>query len=857
VEVYPTNYLQRTSPTNLVLRNFSTKTQGGSTQPTTFNFWNSTGTTPTFPAANTFTITVDGNSSTHHAVLSDATRLNVFGRLETERYPPFVIDTKFNLILDNPVLDGSTVTVTTNAGNTAFANLSYPFSTTFSISNFNPAISVNQVGYSSASNWPKVANIYWNRGTNAQDDTYVGTGVLWDCDGQSNIYSAALTACPDNYWNAGISQKPYQKVKQFDFSSVTKPGLYRVYVTNMGCSVDFRIDQNVSLQIAQAAAKGCYAQRCGEAVGPPWISWSHVACHTGSCTFSNASNYHWVNTIPGWWPQGVTGNWGLAGATHVSNDFNRVYTEAWFQNEGSRACLGGHHDAGDFSIYLPSADEGGSMLIRAAEVFTGGKADNLGIPESGDGIPDLLQEGKKDVDQVYNGQDSDGGISFIFYPTGQKYENGDPGNYQTRNALFKNTLATYRAVHLLSLAASSPLMKQYYPVEATNYFVRAKLGYTWLTNMETIYGVTNAYQPGHFYSVDYGPADDRMAALTGMAMMDTANFNYYMNIATNWTPHLTQAGGCWKPWGWWQLYEGYGIAQQDIACSVLTGRVPQTNWNAYATYFAEITNDLQLACSTAIDRSTNCSFRTPFPSNTKSPQVFSYYFGPEMGIAIPLNYEVRKFYGQNISAVAVDSMVRTYDFECGQNPAQITRWSGLGLRSPLVNPDQWSRYTSGFGSHPGFIQGTLAQELGSAGDSGAAVTWPPTVAGGTDTAMPLYDRIGQDRYELGIEPTWPEWCYNLAGAVWNMGMAGYNAPSLTINYTGTAQVGQTLSLSASKPGIDLTQASYLWQISTNMISVLPTPKWTPTASGTQTLKLFISGRNGISYSATNDVTIAP
>jgi hypothetical protein len=90
-----------------------------------------------------------------------------------------------------------------------------------------------------------------------------------------------------------------------------------------------------------------------------------------------------------------------------------------------------------------------------------------------------------------------------------------------------------------------------------------------------------------------------------------------------------------------------------------------------------------------------------------------------------------------------------------------------------------------------------------------------------------------------------------------MGMAGYNAPSLTINYTGTAQVGQTLSLSASKPGIDLTQASYLWQISTNMISVLPTPKWTPTASGTQTLKLFISGRNGISYSATNDVTIAP
>jgi len=58
--------------------------------------------------------------------------------------------------------------------------------------------------------------------------------------------------------------------------------------------------------------------------------------------------------------------------------------------------------------------------------------DNLGIPESGDGIPDVLQEAKWEADFLAKMQDADGGFYFLVYPKDREYEsnvlpeNGDP-----------------------------------------------------------------------------------------------------------------------------------------------------------------------------------------------------------------------------------------------------------------------------------------------------------------------------------------------------------------------------------------------------------------------------------------------
>jgi len=348
-----------------------------------------------------------------------------------------------------------------------------------------------------------------------------------------------------------------------------------------------------------------------------------------------------------------------------------------------------------------------------------------------------------------------------------------------------------------------------------------------------------------------------------MAVAFPDKFNYFMNIATNWTPTLTQAGGTWK-WDWWPLYEGYGQAQLNIACSALTGRVPQTNWNAYASYFAAVTNDINTACNTVIAWSTNSSYRTPFAGNMKNYN-FSYYFGPESVLPVPINYELRKFYGQTPSPLSLDCVARCFDFECGQNPANITRSSGLGHYSPLVNPSQWARNAVGYGSTPGFIQGTLSPGYGSAGDSGNAVNWPPTgttlsPAGSKNAdnnqAIPCYQRIEQDRYSLSVEPTFPQWCYNQAVAVWNYGMASYPAPTVQITFTGTPTKNAATTYGMTVGGVDLTQAAYSWQFGTNFVSSVAAPVWTPAASGAQTV-IGQATVGGKVYSTSTNLTVAP
>src|SRR6185436_8108232 len=122
--------------------------------------------------------------------------------------------------------------------------------------------------------------------------------------------------------------------------------------------------------------------------------------------------------------------------------------------------------------------------VFAADSLPGvGALDNLGIPESGDGISDVLQEVKWEADFLAKMQDADGGFYYSVYPQNREYEydvlpeNGDPEVVWP-----KNTVATAAAVAALAQCASSPRFKQAYPQVATNYLAKAQLGWRFLTN---------------------------------------------------------------------------------------------------------------------------------------------------------------------------------------------------------------------------------------------------------------------------------------------------------------------------------------------------------------------------------------
>src|SRR6185312_5516682 len=129
-------------------------------------------------------------------------------------------------------------------------------------------------------------------------------------------------------------------------------------------------------------------------------------------------------------------------------------------------------------------------LVFAVDAVPGvASLDNLGLPESGDGISDALQEAKWEADFLAKMQDTDGGFYYSVYPQNREYEydvlpeNGDP-----QVVWPKNTVSTAAAVAALAQCASSPQFKQAYPQAATNYLAKAQLGWQFLTNAIAHYG---------------------------------------------------------------------------------------------------------------------------------------------------------------------------------------------------------------------------------------------------------------------------------------------------------------------------------------------------------------------------------
>jgi len=105
--------------------------------------------------------------------------------------------------------------------------------------------------------------------------------------------------------------------------------------------------------------------------------------------------------------------------------------------------------------------------VRADSLPGVASLDNLGLPESGDGLSDVMQEAKWEADCLAKLQDADGGFYYLVYPQLSEYE-GDilPENGQQQVVWPKNTAVTAAAVAALAQCASSPRFKQAYPQAA-------------------------------------------------------------------------------------------------------------------------------------------------------------------------------------------------------------------------------------------------------------------------------------------------------------------------------------------------------------------------------------------------------
>ena len=160
-------------------------------------------------------------------------------------------------------------------------------------------------------------------------------------------------------------------VQLADFSRLDQVGAYYVDVPGVGRSWTFSIRPDVYSRTCYLAMRAFYGQRCGTAVdlGGEFRGYVHARCH-------------------------------LKGEFHPSSG-----------RPGEAKQIGGWHDAGDYGRYVVNSAITMGTLLWAFELFGPRlRGIKLDIPESGNGVPDILNEARWNLEWMLLMQDEDGGV---------------------------------------------------------------------------------------------------------------------------------------------------------------------------------------------------------------------------------------------------------------------------------------------------------------------------------------------------------------------------------------------------------------------------------------------------------------
>lgn len=246
-----------------------------------------------------------------------------------------------------------------------------------------------------------------------------------------------------------------EDVFSFDFSALKTPGTYHAYIPGLGISFPFKISPNVLDRAAYATAHALYYQRCGTALAEPYAEKRFVR----PVDHEYESNGRKIDA-----------------AYHESLAGSPLYA-----GEAAGAMTDGHggwHDAGDYGKYVPTAAAALWYLFTAYDIdphrFSDG---SWNIPESGNGIPDILDEARWEVDWLMRMQRSDGAVYHKL--TSQKWFEGMPQDESNPRYFFEcTTHDTASAAAIFARAAA--LWKPYSEATAELYLQRAQKAWSFL-----------------------------------------------------------------------------------------------------------------------------------------------------------------------------------------------------------------------------------------------------------------------------------------------------------------------------------------------------------------------------------------
>ena len=207
-----------------------------------------------------------------------------------------------------------------------------------------------------------------------------------------------------------------EEVMELDYSAFKTPGKYFFYVESVGRSMEFTLGAEPLNEAFYIHARGLYHKRCGIAKKQPFTAWEAPLCHQKVFKGRFPENSADYLLKKGKVSHGFTDRKG----NYIAVRHFDLIKQSVLPLSHARAysAPGGWHDAADYDRrpqHLRIVSDLATVYLMKPQNFTDGQ---LNLPESGNNIPDILDEAAWGLKHLLAVQQKNGGVGTWFETTG-------------------------------------------------------------------------------------------------------------------------------------------------------------------------------------------------------------------------------------------------------------------------------------------------------------------------------------------------------------------------------------------------------------------------------------------------------
>ena len=373
------------------------------------------------------------------------------------------------------------------------------------------ACNVNQVGYLPEAR--KIVTVRTNEGEMAQTEFQVLN------DKQEVVYTGKLG-------EAKVSNHSGELVCIGDFSEFKEDGVYTIQTGENKKSFSFKIGNDVYDEMLLDAFHMLYLQRCGIDLTEEYAGeFAHSACHTQEAII--------------------------------------------YGTDKTKDVSGGWHDAGDFGRYVAPGVQAAYDLILLYEDFPTlwGSADDLNIPESGNGVPDVLDEARYEIEWLLKMQDEETGG--VYHKVTTKAFPGTIMPQNDRADLYLSPISTTATGDFAAIMAKSSIVYREYDVAFADECLEASLA-AW-DYLEKTTSDTGFKNPADISTGEYPDSEDKDERFwASVELYKATKEQSYLDYA-----HESMEKGILFGYGW-AVMGGYGnLAYNSLDAGVQNAELYQ------------------------------------------------------------------------------------------------------------------------------------------------------------------------------------------------------------------------------------------------------------------------------------------